>query len=65
MRKIAGTRAKGGFGADAVVVVGEERGDVVAAKGETAGVQQRSFGATQGGEQEDEAGEMARSEFHG
>ena len=65
VREIACARCQRDFGADAVVVLGEEHADVVAAQAEVAGVQQRSFCATERGEQEDEAGEMARSELHG
>gem|GEM_PF-480689 len=65
MGKVAGVGFQNGFGADARVVLGEQSGDVVAAEGEVAGVQQRSFCAAQGGEQEDEAGEMARAKLHG
>ena len=65
MGEVAGVGFQYGFGADARVVLGEQSGDVVAAEGEVAGVQQRSFRAAQGGEQEDEAGEMARAKLHG
>jgi len=64
MGEVAGAGFGNGFGADARGVLGEQRGDVVAAEGEVAGVQQRSFCAAQGGEQEDEAGEMARAKTH-
>ena len=65
MREIAGAWSKCYFGADAVVILGEEHADVVAAQAEVAGAQQGSFCATERGEQENEAGEMARSELHG
>ena len=65
VREVQGAGLGRGLGAWGAMIAAQQDADVVAVETEVAGPQQGSFRSAQGGEQEDEAGEMARSELHG
>jgi hypothetical protein len=64
VREIARAGCWDGFGREGSLLAGEQHADVVAADSEVACMQHGCLGTAQRGEQDDEAGEMARAEFH-